>query len=59
MRWHLEMEKKDRQLHTIMFQFTISITVNKASEGDEIPPKLFQILKVDAVKLQHSICQQI
>ena len=36
-----------------------SITVNKASGGDEIPVELFQILKDDAVKVLHSICQQI
>ena len=36
-----------------------SITMNKAGEGDEIPVELFQILKDDAVKLLHSICQQI
>ena len=36
-----------------------SITTNKASEGDEIPVELFQILKDDAVKVLHSICQQI
>ena len=36
-----------------------SITMNKASGGDGIPIKLFQILKDDAVKLLHSICQQI
>ena len=36
-----------------------SITVNKASRGDEIPVELFQILKDDAVKVLHSICQQI
>ena len=33
--------------------------MNKASEGDGIPAKLFQILKDDAVKVLHSICQQI
>ena len=33
--------------------------MNKASEGDEIPVELFQILKDDAVKVLHSICQQI
>ena len=32
--------------------------MNKASGGDGIPPELFQILKDDAVKLPHSICQQ-
>ena len=36
-----------------------SITTNKASRGDEIPVELFQILKEDAVKVLHSICQQI
>ena len=35
-----------------------SITVNKASRGDGIPVELFQILKDDAVKVLHSICQQ-
>ena len=36
-----------------------SITANKVSGGDEIPAELFQILKDDAVKELHSICQQI
>ena len=36
-----------------------SITTNKASGGDEIPVELLQILKDDAVKVLHSICQQI
>ena len=36
-----------------------SITANKASGGDGIPVKLFQILKDDAVKVLHSIWQQI
>ena len=36
-----------------------SITTNKASGGDGIPIMLFQILKDDAVKVLHSICQQI
>ena len=35
-----------------------SITTNKASGGDGIPTELFQILKDDAVKVLHSICQQ-
>ena len=35
-----------------------SITMNKASGGDGIPPKLFQILKDDAVKVLHSICHK-
>ena len=34
-----------------------SITTNKASGGDGIPVELFQILKDDAVKVLHSICQ--
>ena len=36
-----------------------SITMNKASEGDGIPVELFQVPKDDAVKVWHSICQQI
>ena len=36
-----------------------SITINKASGDDGIPVELFQILKDDAVKVLHSICQQI
>ena len=36
-----------------------SITMNKASGGDGIPDELFQILKDDAVKVLHSICQHI
>ena len=36
-----------------------SITKNKASGGDGIPAELFQILKDDAVKVLHSVCQQI
>ena len=36
-----------------------SITTNKASGGDGIPVELFQIVKDDAVKVLHSICQQI
>ena len=35
------------------------ITINKASGGDGIPVELFQILKDDAVKVLHSICQEI
>ena len=41
-------------------QWTLeSITTNKAGGGDGIPVKLFQILKDDAVKVLHSLCQQI
>ena len=36
-----------------------SITMNRARGGDGIPVELFQILKDDAVKVLHSICQQI
>ena len=36
-----------------------SITMNKASGGDGIPVELFQTLKDDAVKVLHSICQQM
>ena len=36
-----------------------SITLNEASGGDRIPVELFQILKDEAVKVLHSICQQI
>ena len=36
-----------------------SITMNKASGGDGIPVELFQILKGDAMKVLHSICQQM
>ena len=36
-----------------------NITINKANGGDGIPVELFQILKDDAVKVLHSICQQI
>ena len=36
-----------------------SITMNKASGGDRIPAELFQVLKDNAVKVLHSICQQI
>ena len=36
-----------------------SITTNKASGGDGVPAELFQVLKDDAVKMLHSMCQQI
>ena len=36
-----------------------SITTNKAREGDGVPVELFRILKDDAVKVLHSVCQQI
>ena len=37
----------------------VSITTNKATGSDRIPAELFQILKDDAVKVLHSLCQQI
>ena len=37
----------------------VTITANKASGGDGIPAKLLQVLKGDAVKVLHSLCQQI
>ena len=40
-------------------KWALSITGNNASGGDGIPVELFQILKDDAVKVLHSICQQI
>ena len=39
-------------------KWALGITMNKASEGDGIPVELFQILKDDAVKVLHSVCQQ-
>ena len=42
-----------------MNSFFRSITTNKARGGNGIPVELFQILKYDAVKVLHSICQQI
>ena len=43
----------------VKWAFLGSITTNKASGDDGIPVELFQILKDDAVKVLHSICQQI
>ena len=51
---HLEpdiLEHKDK--------WALGSITNKASEGDRIPAELFQILKDDAVKMLHSICQEI
>ena len=36
-----------------------STAANKASEGDGIPAELFKILKVNSIKVLHSICQEI
>ena len=52
---HLEPDILEREVKWALE----SITMNKASGGDGIPAELFQILKNDAMKLLHSICQQI
>ena len=52
---HLEPEILEREVNWALG----SITMNKASGGDGIPVELFQILKDDAMKVLHSICQQI
>ena len=52
---HLETDILEREVKWALE----SITTNKASGGDGIPIKLFQIPKDDAVKVLHSICQQI
>ena len=52
---HLEPDILEREVKWALG----SITTNKASGGDGIPVELFQILMDDAVKVLHSICQQI
>src|SRR5574340_1088610 len=52
---HLEPDILEREVKWALG----SITMNKASGGDGIPVELFQILKDHAVKVLHSICQQI
>ena len=52
---HLEPDILEREVKWALE----SITTNKASAGDGIPVELFQILKDDAMKVLHSICQQI
>ena len=52
---HLELDIPECQVKWALGR----ITMNKASGGDGIPVELFQILKDDAVKVLHSICQQI
>ena len=52
---HLELDILDYEVKWALE----SITTNKASGGDGIPVELFQILKDDAMKVLHSICQQI
>ena len=51
---HLELDILECEIKWVLG----SITTNKASGGDGIPVDLFQILKDDAVKVFHSICQQ-
>ena len=52
---HLEPDIRDYEVKWALE----SITKDKASRGDGIPVELFQILKDDAVKMLHSICQQV
>ena len=52
---HLEMDILECEVKRALE----STATNKASGGEEIPAELFQILKDDAVKILHSICQQI
>jgi len=52
---HLELDILESEIKWALGR----ITTNKASGGDGIPVKLFQILKDDAVKVLNSICQQI
>ena len=51
---HIEPDVREREVKWALG----NITTNKASGGDGIPVELFQILKDDAVKVLHSICQQ-
>ena len=55
MNTHLEPDILEREVKWALE----SITMNKASGGYGIPVELFQILKDDAVKVLHSICQQL
>ena len=52
---HLEPDILEREVKWALG----SITMNKASGGEGIPVELFQILNDDAVKVLHSVCQQI
>jgi len=52
---HLEPDILEREVKWALG----SITTNKANEGDGFPVELYQILKDDAVKVLHSICQKI
>ena len=52
---HLEPDNLECEVNRVLG----SITTNKTTGGDGIPAELFHILKDDAVKVLHSICQQI
>ena len=52
---HLELDILECEVKWVLG----SVTMNKASGGDGIPAELFKILKDDAVKVMHSICQRI
>ena len=59
-----DLQDPDNHLEPDILEYEVkwaldSITTNKARGGDGIPVELFQILKDDAVKVLHSICQQI
>ena len=59
---HIPSDHKSHEGRTLFFPSCIPSPLNsmlKASGGDGIPVELFQILKDDAVKVLHSICQQI
>ena len=57
---HEDSSKCDRYILECEVKWALeSMTTNKASGGDGIPVELFQILKGDAVKVLHSICQQL
>ena len=52
---HLKLDSLECEVKQVLG----SITMNKASRGDGTPAELFQILNYDAVKMLHSLCQQI
>ena len=56
---HLKPDIMECKVKWALGSITTNITTNKASGGDGIPVELFQILKGDAVKVLHSMCQQI
>ena len=61
---HIDWDRDDTHVKPDILEYEVkwalgSITTNKASGGDGIPVELFQILKDDAVKVLHSISQQI